>query len=620
MDITSPLVGTIVKIGVARSRQVTRGDELMIIESMKMEHPIVIDRSGTVAEICVTVGQTVIEGQLLIQINETVSAQDVQTQDMQTQDHLTSSIDGQIGADKNNERSDLAAYRKRRAQTHDDNRTDAVVKRHARGQRTARENIADLVDKNSFSEYGSFAVAAQRGRRTEDELISTTPADGLVCGIASINGDLFDSDKSRCAVLSYDYMVLAGTQGFINHRKKDRLFDIAQRLQLPVVLFAEGGGGRPGDTDAPGVAGLDVMSFAAFAKLSGLVPLIGIASGYCFAGNAALLGCCDVIIATENSNIGMAGPAMVLGGGLGTVAPTAIGPIATQSKNGVVDIRVADEQAAVTVAQRYLSYFQGTTSNYKRHDDELLRNTVPEQRTRIYDVRKVVELLCDIDSLLELRAEFGVGIITAFGRIEGKPVGVVANNPSHLGGAIDVDGADKMSRFVQLCDAFDIPLISLCDTPGFMVGVDAEEGAQVRHFARLFVTAASVTIPWLTVVLRKGYGLGAQAMAGGSFHAKEMIVAWPTGEFGGMGLEGAVRLGFKRELDATANISERNALEQRLIAQAYERGGALNMASHTEIDDVIDPADTRSRLISILRACPIPQSRNSKKRPMIDTW
>lgn len=620
MDITSPLVGTIVKIGVARSRQVTRGDELMIIESMKMEHPIVIDRSGTVAEICVTVGQTVIEGQLLIQINETASAQDVQTQDMQTQDHLTSSIDGQIGADKNSERSDLAAYRKRRAQTHDDNRTDAVVKRHARGQRTARENIADLVDENSFSEYGSFAVAAQRGRRTEDELISTTPADGLVCGIASINGDLFDSDKSRCAVLSYDYMVLAGTQGFINHRKKDRLFDIAQRLQLPVVLFAEGGGGRPGDTDAPGVAGLDVMSFAAFAKLSGLVPLIGIASGYCFAGNAALLGCCDVIIATENSNIGMAGPAMVLGGGLGTVAPTAIGPIATQSKNGVVDIRVADEQAAVTVAQRYLSYFQGTTSNYKRHDDELLRNTVPEQRTRIYDVRKVVELLCDIDSLLELRAEFGVGIITAFGRIEGKPVGVVANNPSHLGGAIDVDGADKMSRFVQLCDAFDIPLISLCDTPGFMVGVDAEEGAQVRHFARLFVTAASVTIPWLTVVLRKGYGLGAQAMAGGSFHAKEMIVAWPTGEFGGMGLEGAVRLGFKRELDATANISERNALEQRLIAQAYERGGALNMASHTEIDDVIDPADTRSRLISILRACPIPQSRNSKKRPMIDTW
>ncbi len=620
MDITSPLVGTIVKIGVARSRQVTRGDELMIIESMKMEHPIVIDRSGTVAEICVTVGQTVIEGQLLIQINETASAQDVQTQDMQTQDHLTSSIDGQIGADKNSERSDLAAYKKRRAQTHDDNRTDAVVKRHARGQRTARENIADLVDENSFSEYGSFAVAAQRGRRTEDELISTTPADGLVCGIASINGDLFDSDKSRCAVLSYDYMVLAGTQGFINHRKKDRLFDIAQRLQLPVVLFAEGGGGRPGDTDAPGVAGLDVMSFAAFAKLSGLVPLIGIASGYCFAGNAALLGCCDVIIATENSNIGMAGPAMVLGGGLGTVAPTAIGPIATQSKNGVVDIRVADEQAAVTVAQRYLSYFQGTTSNYKRHDDELLRNTVPEQRTRIYDVRKVVELLCDIDSLLELRAEFGVGIITAFGRIEGKPVGVVANNPSHLGGAIDVDGADKMSRFVQLCDAFDIPLISLCDTPGFMVGVDAEEGAQVRHFARLFVTAASVTIPWLTVVLRKGYGLGAQAMAGGSFHAKEMIVAWPTGEFGGMGLEGAVRLGFKRELDATANISERNALEQRLIAQAYERGGALNMASHTEIDDVIDPADTRSRLISILRACPIPQSRNSKKRPMIDTW
>ncbi|TRZ71667.1 MAG: hypothetical protein D4R95_06390 [Actinobacteria bacterium] len=608
MNIVSPLVGTIVKIGVASGQKVSVGVEMIIIESMKMEHPIVADCSGVLNEILVTVGQTVTVGQVLVRVDEDAAGEVVATETGARQQVNTG------------ERSDLVAYQKRRAQTLDPSRTEAVAKRHARGQRTARENIADLVDADSFSEYGGFAIAAQRERRTEEDLIAKTPADGLVGGIASINGNLFDSDKSRCAVLSYDYMVLAGTQGFINHRKKDRLFEIAERMRLPVVLFAEGGGGRPGDTDAPGVAGLDVMSFAAFAQLSGLVPLVGIASGYCFAGNAALLGCCDVIIATENSNIGMAGPAMVLGGGLGVVAPTDIGPIGTQSRNGVVDIRVADEQAAVAAAKKYLSYFQGTTSGYSRHADELLRNTVPEQRTRIYDVHKVIELLCDIDSVLELRAEFGVGIITALGRIEGRPVGVIANNPAHLGGAIDVQGADKMARFVQLCDAFDIPLISLCDTPGFMVGVDAEEGAQVRHFARLFVTAASVTIPWLTVVLRKGYGLGAQAMAGGSFHAKELIVAWPTGEFGGMGLEGAVRLGFKRELDAAASAAEREALEQRLIAAAYERGGALNMASHTEIDDVIDPAETRARLVSLLRAFPVTQARTAKKRPMVDSW
>jgi acetyl-CoA carboxylase carboxyltransferase component len=388
----------------------------------------------------------------------------------------------------------------------------------------------------------------------------------------------------------------------------------------PVVLFAEGGGGRPGDTDAPGVAGLDVMSFASFAQLSGLVPLVGIASGYCFAGNAALLGCCDVVIATENSNIGMAGPAMIEGGGLGVVKPTDIGPIATQTANGVVDIRVADEAEAVAVAKKYLSYFQGVTTAFSRHSEDALRELVPEQRTRVYDVRAVINTLADIDSVLELRSDFGVGIVTAFARIEGKPVGIIANNPAHLGGAIDTPGADKMARFVQLCDAFDIPLISLCDTPGFMVGPDAEESAQVRHFSRLFVTAASVTIPWITVVLRKGYGLGAQAMAGGSFHAKDMIVSWPSGEFGGMGLEGAVRLGFKKELDAAGTPGERQELEDRLIAAAYVRGSALSMASHTEIDDVIDPADTRQRILGVLAACPTPLPRTAKKRPMIDTW
>ena len=603
-SLRSPLVGTVVAVKVAVGDVIAAGAEVVVIESMKMEHPVVAETSCRISALFVTVGQSVAEGEVLAEcVAESVSTNEVAS-----------------AVSASGKRADLEQLRLRQELLRDESRSEAVAKRHAKGQRTARENVADLIDDGTFVEYGSFGVAAQRSRRSEEDLIANTPADGLITGIAKINSKLFGSERTNCAVVAYDYTVLAGTQGFINHRKKDRIFEVAKRNMTPVVLFAEGGGGRPGDTDAPGVAGLDVMSFASFAQLSGLVPSVGIASGYCFAGNAALLGCCDVVIATDNSHIGMAGPAMIEGGGLGVVKPTDIGPIATQTANGVVDIRVADEAEAVAVAKKYLSYFQGVTTAFSRHSEDALRELVPEQRTRVYDVRAVINTLADIDSVLELRSDFGVGIVTAFARIEGKPVGIIANNPAHLGGAIDTPGADKMARFVQLCDAFDIPLISLCDTPGFMVGPDAEESAQVRHFSRLFVTAASVTIPWITVVLRKGYGLGAQAMAGGSFHAKDMIVSWPSGEFGGMGLEGAVRLGFKKELDAAGTPGERQELEDRLIAAAYVRGSALSMASHTEIDDVIDPADTRQRILGVLAACPTPLPRTAKKRPMIDTW
>jgi acetyl-CoA carboxylase carboxyltransferase component len=604
LSLRSPLVGTVVAVKVVVGDVVSAGTEIMVIESMKMEHPIVAETSCRISAVFVTVGKTVSEGEILAEcVAESVSQSAVATS-------ITASA----------QRADLEELRRRQELLLDTARSEAIAKRHAKGQRTARENVADLIDEGTLVEYGSFGVAAQRSRRSEEDLIANTPADGLITGLAKINSEMFGAENTNCAVVAYDYTVLAGTQGFINHRKKDRIFEVAKRNMTPVVLFAEGGGGRPGDTDAPGVAGLDVMSFASFAQLSGLVPLVGIASGYCFAGNAALLGCCDVVIATENSNIGMAGPAMIEGGGLGVVKPTDIGPIATQTANGVVDIRVADEAEAVAVAKKYLSYFQGTTTRFSRHSYEALRALIPEQRTRVYDVRAVINTLADVDSVLELRSEFGVGIVTVFARIEGKPVGIVANNPAHLGGAIDTPSADKMARFVQLCDAFDIPLVSLCDTPGFMVGPHAEESAQVRHFSRLFVTAASVTIPWITVVLRKGYGLGAQAMAGGSFHAKDLIVAWPTGEFGGMGLEGAVRLGFKKELDAAGTPEMRQELEDRLIATAYIRGSALSMASHTEIDDVIDPADTLRRILGVLAACPTPLPRTVKKRPMVDSW
>jgi acetyl-CoA carboxylase carboxyltransferase component len=323
---------------------------------------------------------------------------------------------------------------------------------------------------------------------------------------------------------------------------------------------------------------------------------VGIASGYCFAGNAALLGCCDVVIATEDSSIGMGGPAMIEGGGLGVHEPGDVGPIDVQYANGVVDLRASDDAHAVALARRYLSYFtrpSAAPAPAPVADQELLRELIPEQRKRVYQVRSVVETLFDEGSVLELRAGFGPGMLTALARVDGRALGVVANDPTHLGGAIDADGADKAARFIALCDAFDLPVLFLCDTPGFMVGPAAERTATVRHFARMFLGGANVSVPTGTIVLRKGYGLGAQAMAGGGFKAPLFTVAWPTSEFGGMGLEGAVRLGMRRELDAIADEEERERLFERLVAAAYERGQGVNMAAYGEIDDVIDPADSR---------------------------
>jgi acetyl-CoA carboxylase carboxyltransferase component len=525
------------------------------------------------------------------------------------------------------ERDDLREVLDRHARGLDEQRPDAVARRRARGHRTARENISDLVADGSFVEYGPLVIAAQRRRRSVEDLIAATPADGLVGGIGDVNADLFvDSERTtKCVAVSYDYTVLAGTQGTQNHRKKDRLFEVAEQLRIPIVFFTEGGGGRPGDTDGLGVSGLDCLAFRWFAELSGTVPLVGIASGYCFAGNAAILGCCDVVIATEDSNIGMGGPAMIEGGGLGVFEPAAIGPIDVQRANGVVDVVVADEAEAVQVAKQYLSYFQGRTTGWVSPDQTLLRDVVPVDRLRAYDIRTAIEGLFDVGSVLELRRDFGVGMVTALARIEGRPAGVVANNPSHLAGAIDSDGADKAARFMQLCDAFGLPIVTLVDTPGMMVGPDVEATALVRHCSRLFVTGANLSVPMVSVVTRKSYGLGAQAMMGGTTKAPLACLAWPTGEFGGMGLEGAVRLGYRKELEAVSDDAEREVLFREMVDRLYEHGKAVSVATHFEIDDVIDPADTRRWIATLFDASPETHRAAidplaPPRRPNIDTW
>ena len=585
LDVFAPVDGVCSHV-VAVGSPVRAGAAVVLLESMKTEHPAEAPESGTVDEVLVAVGEPVVRGSVVARLDAGAADAGAEAAPDAVEEHAPLGLD----------RLDLAEVLRRRSLLHDEMRPEAVTRRRRQGRHTVRSLVGQLLDTDSFSEYGGLAVAAQRGRREIDDLIERTPADGLLTGTGTIDG-------VAVAVIGYDATVLAGTQGFVNHRKTDRILAVVERHRLPVVLFAEGGGGRPGDVDAPVVTGLDVPTFARFARLSGRVPTVAVVSGYCFAGNAALVGCCDVIVATEDSNLGMAGPAMIEGGGLGRVEPTAIGPIEVQVANGTVDVRVADDGTAVAVARTLIGLGATRMDTVIGPEDQTgLRDAVPAARKRLYDVRSILATVTDPGTLVELRSGHAPGMVTALGRIAGRAVGVLANDPAHLGGAIDAEGATSATRLVQLCQRWGLPVVSFCDTPGFMVGPDAEATGPARPFGDLFVAAASLDTPWITVILRKAYGLGAQAMAAGGMHEPVLTVAWPTGELGGMGLEGAVRLGFARELDVIEDPAEREEREAALIELAYLRGGALNVASHIEIDDVIDPADTRRRILDALTA------------------
>ena len=605
---SAPLHGVLAAIEVAAGDTVRAGQEVAVLEAMKMQHGVVAPCAGTVHLVAAEPGAVLDQGAAIVFIDPAEDA------DME---HAAADA-----IDLDTIRPDLAELHDRIHKTLDHARTQAVDKRHTRGFRTARENIADLCDADTFMEYGQLVLAAQRNRRALEDLIANTPGDGMVAGFGAINGAIFDETASRAAVLAYDYTVLAGTQGYFNHKKTDRVLELANKWHVPVVFFTEGGGGRPGDTDVRNVSatGLDVKTFATYAASSGAAPRIAINNGRCFAGNAVLFGCSDVTIATKASAIGMGGPAMIEGGGLGVYAPDDIGPIAVQAQNGVVDLVAEDEADAVARAKQLLGYFQGRTEGWTCADQRTLRHIIPQDRKRAYDMRTAILGLADDGSVLELRRGYGRGMITALVRIAGRPFGLFANDPHHLGGAIDAQAAEKAARFMQLCDAFGLPLISLCDTPGFMVGPAHEELATVRRASSMMVTAASISVPLFMVCLRKGYGLGAQAMAGGSFTAPVFLISWPTGEYGGMGLEGAVRLGYAKELAAAETPEARDALFEKLLAAYYAHGKALSVATLHEIDAVIDPAETRQWILNGIKTVPVEAASRTRRRPFVDTW
>lgn len=602
--VTTPLYGVISVVKVSPGDVVQAGTELLLVEAMKLEHAICAPHAGTVIEVLAAAGATVQQGQAAVVVDSTGSVQD---SGMATEELDLDAV-----------REDLQLVRDRIGETLDEQRPQAVERRRSRGQRTARENIADLCDDDDgFIEYGQLAVAYLHARKSDEELRATTPADGFITGIGSVNGEHFGPGNAQVAVGCYDATVMAGTQGHKNHQKADRLFELAREHDIPLVLFAEGGGGRPRE-DPVTIAALENTNFRKLAELSGKVPILGIVSGRCFAGNAALLGLADVIIATENSNIGMAGPALVAAGGLGNFKPEDIGPIDVQHQNGVVDIRVEDEEAAVKAARQYLSYFQGAVSDWEAGDSRRLRHVIPQNRLRVYDARDVIELIADTDSVLELRDAFGKAYVTALIRVEGKPLGVIANNPRFNAGAIDSDSADKAARFLRLCDALGLPVLSLIDTPGIMVGPEAEQTGLVRHSARLFATTASLEVPIFAIVLRKAYGLGGAAAAGGHFKAPFFTIAWPTGELGGMGLEGAVQLAYNKELDAIEDPDERQAFFEERVASRYRKGKAVFIASYFELDAVIDPAESRAWIVKGLEATANSLRKGSGR--FIDTW
>ncbi len=614
--VPAPIQGMVVEISVQVGDTLQKGQPVAVLEALKMEHVIATDEPGVVREIALEVGDTIFEGTPIVFVEP-------------------QAVEGQYTTgetiDLDAIRRDIAEVDHYRRLAMDAARVEATAKRHDRGKRTARENIEDLCDPGSFFEYGPLVTATRYRDDTPEQLeerIVRTAADAMVMGVGRVNGDLVGRENARCIAMSYDYTVLAGTQGHKNHQKQDRMFGVAKKHRLPVVLYTEGGGGRTqngprsgGNRSMTSVGGLNTRTWRELGKLSGLVPLVGVSSGYCFAGNVVLLGTCDVIIATRDSSLGVGGPAVIEGGGLGVFAPGEVGPVSIQEPNGVIDMVVEDEAEATAAARHYLSFFQGRVGAWEEHDQRILRHIVPENRRAVYDLRQVIETLADVGSMLELRPKFGLAMLTAFIRVEGRPVGVVANNSnSPTGGAIDADAADKASRFMQLCDAFDIPILSLIDCPGNMVGPEAEKAALIRHCGRMYVAGANLTVPYFVVVLRKAYGLGALAMATGSFDETSFAISWPTGEFAGMGLEGSIKLGRRAELQAITDIPKRKARYEELVAEAYAWSRALNAGTVFEVDDVIDPVMTRGWLVMGLDSAPPPIPREGKKHSWVDTW
>ncbi len=604
--VPSPLLATVTEIHVNEGDLVREGQTMFVMSALKMEHVVEAKSGGIVRQVTVALDETVFEDHPLafIEVQDVGGVFEKESREV----------------DLDYVRPSLQALFDRREFGLDKNRPAGIERRHSRGRRTVQENIEILVDPGTWVEYGALTIAGQRGRRPLEELIRKTPADGLVAGIGSVNGDLFDEKRARAMFVSYDDTVFAGTQGARGHDKTDRMMELANELSLPLIFHAEGAGGRSGDTEISPSVHPSIRTWEKMAQLSGKIPMIGVTAGWCYAGNAAILGVTDIIIATEDSLIAMGGPSVIEGSGMGVFLPEEVGAISDTVSAGTVDIVVKDHDEAIAASKKCLSYFQGSIDPWECVDQRELRHVIPENRYRSFDIRELISKLADRDSVLELRPDFGVGMITAFIRIEGHPFGLTANNNAFIGGAIDSPGSDKVARFWQICDAFNIPIVSLIDTPGMMVGPEVEKSGLVRHCSRLFVTGANLETPRFSIILRKGYALGSLAVMTGSSRASVFTVTWPDGEFGGMNIESGVLLGSREILEKIEDVDERAAAYKKMVDAAYERSGALHSASVFGVDDVIDPAETRKWIVDGLKSVPQSEPLRRGRHSFLDPW
>ena len=603
----APLQGTVTEVLVAEGDSVLRGQRLFVMSALKMEHLVEAAEAGVVRKIMVAVDDIVSEDHPLAFVEP--SATDAAIEDSEEE------------VDIDYVRPSLQALFDRRELLLDENRPAAVERRHSKNRRTVRENIEMLIDPDTWIEYGSLAYAGVSPRLTEEEVIAKTPADGLVAGIGSVNGDLFDENRARTMFISYDDTVLAGTQGGYGHEKTDRMMELANELSVPLIFHCEGAGGRSSDIHGPTGAGHPyVRTWEKMAALSGKVPMIGLTAGWCYAGNAAILGVTDIIIATEDALIAMGGPATIEGTNMGIFLPEEVGPMSDLAPAGSVDIIVKTQDEAIATSKKLVAYFQGSIPAGSHADQRLLRHIVPENHKRAYDVRELIQILADEDSVLELRPEFGRSAVTAFIRIGGHPFGLTVNNNAYIGGAIDSDGSDKVARFWQICDAFNIPIIAMVDTPGMMVGPDIEKTGLIRHCSRLFVTGANLKTPRFSIILRGGYALGALSVMSTGSRAPLFTAAWPDARFGGMNVEAGVLLSNRARLQEIENVEERTAEFERLVADSYDRISAIQTATRFGFDDVIDPAETRDKILKGLASVPNSEPLRRGRGQFINTW
>lgn len=458
--------------------------------------------------------------------------------------------------------------------------------------RSARTRLAALFDGGAATvEYGILAAAAATG-------VEDSPADGLVGVLGRVHG-------APVVAAAYDPTVLGGTQSDRNQRKLARLVTLAVLRRLPFVCFVEGDGARPGDPlpPPPVVVGprarWDV--YDGLAEMNGLVPTVAVVTGRALDGNAGIAMLTDCVVAVRGAGLGSRDHVN------GTVVTR---PVETDAADGHVDVLVDDEDAAISAVRRYLAQVLVPTTAWEEDPTyPTVGDVIPDNRRRAYDMRRIVRAFADRDSVFELGAGWATSMITAFARLEGRPIGIFANQPlSPLAGAIDAAAADKAARFVELCDAYELPLVSFIDNPGYMVGPQAERDGIARHHARPLAALQHRTVPLCSVQLRKAYGLGPYAMSGyGTSRIQpELRLAWPSVESGGMSLEGAAYLVKRKEIQAAATPEEARAIRDLYAETMRDATTGLRAGQSFSFDDVVLPTETRRRIADVLAAVPTP--------------